>query len=85
MNPYQAIALEVAPKYGVCPKAVTGPTRGRKNVCAARDEVYWRLNLRGNSLNSIGRWASRDHTSVLNGVRNHQQRYEAAHAARWAR
>lgn len=83
MNPYQAIAIEVAAKHGVCPKAVIGPTRGKKAVCAARDEVYWRLNLRGNSLNRIGRWANRDHTSVLNGVRNHHQRYVQAHKARW--
>lgn len=84
MNPFERMATQIAAERGLRAKDVLSRSHERPNAWA-RQEAMWRLNLRGNSLPAIGRWAGRDHTTILFGVRRHHERQRAEHAQRWAR
>lgn len=50
-----------------------GPSRKAK-LCRIREAVYLTARKRGYSLPQIGRVFHRDHTSILQGIRNIEQR-----------
>lgn len=79
MPEWKRIALEVCAKHKVSFKQITSPFRSRE-TCAARHEVFWRLRHETlMSYPAIGRrFGGRDHTTVLHGVRKHEQRMREA-------
>lgn len=71
------ILATVAQSHGVRVSEIKGQTRLR-HVAWARQEAMSRLHERGLSLGQIGRMLGhRHHTTVLHGVRRHQERIEA--------
>jgi hypothetical protein len=87
-NPFHTAELarrivdEVATKHGFTPEELFA--RRRQNaLVVARHEVMWRLKREATawSLPQIGRYlGGMDHTSVLHGVRRHQERLDAGTA-----
>lgn len=77
----RAIAEEVAARHGYEVKDLIGPSR-YKRLCAARFEAMWlaRRERRADglylySMPQIGRFfGGRDHTTVLNAIRRHEER-----------
>jgi chromosomal replication initiation ATPase DnaA len=69
---------EICERRGVSVSDVMGKSR-YKNVCSARKEVY--VMLRGERLSYpvIGRMFSRDHTTVVDGVRRYEHEQGFAH------
>jgi chromosomal replication initiator protein len=65
----------IAAANGIAPSDLTGPERPAWLV-ELRHECMWVLRQLGMSYPSIGRVMKRDHTSVMNGVRRHEQRME---------
>jgi chromosomal replication initiation ATPase DnaA len=49
-----------------------------REIVEARNEAFYHSQKLGKSLPQIGRFYARDHTTVLNGIRRHKQRMEAA-------
>ena len=68
------IACEVADRNGISYAQMVGLQRSRL-IAWARQEAYWECSRRtGASLPQIGRVFSRDHSSVLYGIREHEKR-----------
>lgn len=72
---WKAIAKEVADKHGVRVADILSPRRDAPTV-RARHEAMWRCrNETTYSLPQIGKFlGNRDHTTVLHGIRKHQER-----------
>lgn len=77
MNPYHATVQEIAAERGLSAKEILTEKPGREPIAEARQEAYWRLRQRNNSYPKIARWAGRHHTSIMFGVRAHEQRMAA--------
>lgn len=76
----EAIIREVAMTYGVPPKLLISNHRGEDAV-RARHIVMWRLrNQLGFSYPKIGRILSRDHTTVMHGVKKVQGKMDSIRA-----
>jgi chromosomal replication initiation ATPase DnaA len=73
--PVQKLILEVANKYDLIPQDVVGPLRSRKNVLARHEFCYRARSELKLSLNRIGHFAKRDHTTVIHAIRMHAQRH----------
>lgn len=80
-RPIEVIAEEVAAKHQVTVEALRGPSR-QPAIVAARQEAFWRASQ---VLKADGRprycgpaiglfFGGRHHTTVLHGVRRHEQR-----------
>lgn len=70
----QEILAEVAKKYGVTVLELVGDRRDRM-IVRARQEAMWRCSKEtGKSGAAIARLMRRDHTSVIAGVRRHEER-----------
>lgn len=68
------IVQEVAAQHDLTPEDLTGP-RSRRTESRARHEAMWRIRRETRlSYPQIGRFFNRDHTTVINGVRRHEQR-----------
>jgi chromosomal replication initiation ATPase DnaA len=68
------IVRDTADKHNVSYEWVMSNTRKRP-VAWARQEAYYRVRMNTNlSLPQIGRFFSRDHTSVLAGIRSYMVR-----------
>jgi hypothetical protein len=77
---WQRIVNEVAEKYDISAGAIIGTCRFY-HIKDARQEVYWRIRnevtIGGTpaSYPIIGKWiGGRDHTTVLHGIRKHEER-----------
>lgn len=70
-------AKPIAAKYGISVSELSGP-RGSPIAAAARQELMWVLHRRGLSSVRIGQLIGRDHTTVLHGVRRHEERMRRA-------
>ncbi len=79
MADWKRITLEVCEKYGVRFNEIISPRRDRA-ICHARHEAFWRCkNETTMSFPAIGRrFGGRDHTTVLHGVKKHEQRMREA-------
>lgn len=73
------IIAEVAARHDLRPEEITGPERWKRN-CRARYEAMWlarqAVGRDGKplySLPQIGRFFNRDHTTVLNALRRHEE------------
>jgi hypothetical protein len=73
--PWKRIAIDVARKHGVSFLDLISPRRSQ-TIVVARHECFWRCrNETTMSLPQIGkRFGGRDHTTVLHGVKKHEQR-----------
>lgn len=67
------IAKRVAIQHGVTVADLKGGKRTWDCVFP-RHEAMFLCRKEGNSLTKIGRFFNRDHTTVLNGIRRHEQR-----------
>lgn len=47
-----------------------------RRFAEARWEIMWELRSRGESISQIGRWFRLDHTSVMYGIRQHDEAQE---------
>ena len=67
--------LSIADEYGVSAAMLVGPSR-QKAGALARQEFYHRIKTHRPmiSLPRIGRWLSRDHTTVMYGLAQHARR-----------
>lgn len=81
------IAELVATKHGLTAADLVGPSM-LKPICVARHEAMWLMDNRKKADNEkrwsrsqIGRFFNRDHTTVINGVRRHEERRAAEIAA----
>lgn len=72
---WKQIAIEVGKKHDVTLSELLSPQRGQR-VVIARHECFWRCKKETNlSLPQIGRrFGGRDHTTVLHGIRKHEER-----------
>lgn len=73
------IAALVAERHGLTLDDLTGPVRKRR-VAHPRQEAYSLIRATGRySLPRMGMFfGNRDHTTILDGLRNHEARVEAA-------
>ena len=71
---FHRMAVESAKKHGIQSSVIFG--RGRRSrAVLARQEAFWRAyNETGASLTEIGRFWDRDHTTILHGIRRHEER-----------
>lgn len=69
--PMARVTAAVCMEHGVTMADVRGASRSRR-IVAARFEAMFRCRGLGKSLTEVGRFFSRDHTSVLHGVRKYQ-------------
>lgn len=78
---WKRITAAVCAMHGVTIPEVMGQSRNRQ-VVACRHEIFYRLSKEsGFSLPQIGsRFGGRDHTTVLHGIRKHQERMAEAAA-----
>ena len=74
------IIREVAKAYGLGPRTLRSRNRKRK-FAWPRQEAYWRLRQelvpgsnRQRSLPEIASLFGRDHTTILHGIKKHQER-----------
>ena len=82
------VTAEVAEKHGLTLADLVGPSR-TKYISHARFEAMWLLyqqrrpdGSRRLSMPQLGRFfGGRDHTSVLHGIRRHEQRIAADRVA----
>jgi chromosomal replication initiation ATPase DnaA len=75
-KPSDVSLREVAARHGVTPDAIRSRDRSYR-VCAARQEWMHALTRgMGFSMSQAGRITGRDRTTVLHGVRKHEQRME---------
>lgn len=65
---YRSMLILEAQRGGLDPGAVLSHQR-KRGLCYARFQVWRKLKSQGFSLPGIGRAASRDHTSILYGIR----------------
>ena len=82
---WKAYATEVALKHGLKLSDLTGPARGRA-IAHPRQEAMWLLKQQDRwSLLQIGQFlGGRDHTTVIHGIRKHEERMAEEAAARAA-
>jgi len=66
--PFWELAREVCQQYGVRASDLSAPTRGRADVCAARDMVCYIAHRRGWTQTKIAAMLRRDSTSVCHAV-----------------
>lgn len=72
------IIYHVAEKHGVDARDIIGPWRNRRVVAARQEAMYLCRERTMHSLPAIGRhFGNRDHTTILHGIRKHQERMEA--------
>lgn len=77
---WRRILREVADKHGLTVDEVRGAQQGRKNA-KARHEVFYRCSRETTLSNAeIGRKFNRDHTTVGNGIRRHEERIAGGEA-----
>jgi len=78
-TPFIEIERQVAARHGVSVAELRGPCRARR-VAWPRQELMWRARRETRlSLPQIGeRLGGRDHTTVIHGVRAHQDRLDRA-------
>jgi chromosomal replication initiation ATPase DnaA len=67
MSP-DAIAYDVAIAHGLPVGDVMSRSR-MPHLCRARADIYRRLREQGWSYPAIGRWAGRDHATIMNALR----------------
>jgi chromosomal replication initiation ATPase DnaA len=67
------MVVDVAAEAGVSAAAILGPRRD-KHIAQARQAVMYLARLEGHSLSDIGRAMGRDHTTVLHGIKAHEER-----------
>lgn len=65
----------VANKYGILSSTILSDARNKLYV-HARHEVMYYLHLKGYSTVQIGKMLNRDHSTVLNGIKQHKIRLE---------
>ena len=70
----------VASRHEMRPAELMGASR-HKMVVRARQEAFAEMRRRGRSLAEIGRFFERDHTTVLYGLRKHEQRIKRVDAS----
>lgn len=70
------IIAEAARAFGVTELQIVGQSV-RRDIAAARAAVYYAAHQNGYTLSAIGRALHRDHTTVLSGIRRHEQRRAA--------
>lgn len=77
-RPFEELRSEVCAKYAVTPGQLNSHRRPLLFVMA-RQELYWKAHQESAlSLPAIGRLVGgRDHTTILHGIRKHQERMEA--------
>ena len=78
VGPARQLLADVAAAHSLSQEDILGPSR-KLRIVRARQEVMWRLRQApfGWSYHRIGRFMrSRDHTTALHGVRQHQARLE---------
>ena len=71
------MVVDVAAEAGIPPAAILGPRRD-KRTAQARQAVMYMARLDGHSLNDIGRVLSRDHTTIMHGIKAHEARMNRA-------
>jgi chromosomal replication initiation ATPase DnaA len=69
----RSIIYRIAQGYGLSYDSVTGPSRQR-HVNLARNHAYAALIDCGFTSAEIGRYMGRDHSTVINGAGNHNER-----------
>lgn len=75
------IVAQVAARHGVSVDDLIGPSRQR-TITRARHEAMWLMRqATTRSLPSIGRVFRRHHTTVLFGIREHEERRAKLRAA----
>lgn len=76
---WRRIATECAAEAGSTVEEMKGHRRD-KSVVKARQKAWWRMAKElGMSLPAIGRRMNRDHTTILWGIRQHEERLAADH------
>jgi len=58
---------------GVSLDDILGPSR-LASIASVRQAAYWYSREGGISLNTIGRFFNRDHTTIIHGCRKHERR-----------
>ena len=77
-NSMRDICIEVAKKHGLTLDDLRGERR-QHYLVVARWEAAWRcFNETKNSYPAIGRVLHKDHTTIMNAVKKHQERIAAA-------
>jgi hypothetical protein len=71
------IAAHVSLAHGVDLAELIGPARD-KPASVARHEAMWMMSAAGYSKSAIGRFFSRDHATVIHGIRQHSKRLAEA-------
>lgn len=71
----RAVALEC----GLDVDDLIGPSRAAE-IVRARQKAMWLCHRAGKKKTTIGRFFNRDHTTVLHGIRRHEERLNAASA-----
>lgn len=74
------IAVAISDERGVGIEEIRGNSR-RRCIAVVRQEVMWACSKAGHSLKQIGSFLGKDHTTVLHGVRQHEQRLEESKRA----
>jgi hypothetical protein len=78
---WRSVLREVAEKHGINEDVILGKSRV-KPVCAARQELMWRMRVeRKLTFIQIRDLIGMDHSTVMHGVSRHQQRIDAGVAA----
>lgn len=64
---------EVSEEYGLNPADLLASGRGCDEISHARFAAFDRAHKAGFSLGMIGKYYGRDHTTVLHGIRRHEE------------
>ena len=72
-GPMREIVAQVSRETGVAVADIMGDSRNR-NIASARQRAMFIGHERGLSTSQIGAYLSRDHTSVLHGIRREKER-----------
>src|ERR1700730_10946094 len=75
---YRSLVEQVAREYGTTFDAILSMERTDKIVRARQDAMFRLRREEGCSSSLIGRLMQRDHSTVLHGVRAHEERIAAA-------
>ena len=79
---YRVAALIACSEYDVEPDALTAQSQ-KRDVAHARQLCWWLCRQRGLSYPVIGALASRDHTTVMSGVKALQKHAVRLERAQW--
>lgn len=78
---WRRIAAECAAEEGSTVEELKGPRRAA-SIVRGRQKAWWRMSRElGMSLPAIGRRMNRDHTTILWGIRQHEERVAAGGAS----